>query len=167
MRKLLLMPAVFLMVAIFTIAASHHQERHQQLLTIEPVIFIPSTTTSTSTTSTTIPPTTTTTTKKPSPPPTTRTTRVTVKTVAAAPTGGDFWERLASCESPSNSWSGTYKGYFQFSDSNVWNANHQWGFHYTPTASYGEQKAAAQYLAAHSNPYGQWPICWPRAIRGG
>lgn len=162
MRKILLMPIVILLFA----ACGHTQARHQ-LLTIEPVNYIPSTTTSTSTTSTTIPPTTTTTIKKPSPPPTTRTTRVVGQRVAAAPTGGDFWERLASCESPTNSWSGTYKGYFQFSDSNVWNANHQWGFHYTPTASYGEQKAAAQYLAAHANPYGQWPVCWPRTIRGG
>jgi hypothetical protein len=162
-RKMLLMPILFLLL----VACGHQQARHQ-LLTIEPLNYIPSTTSSTTTsTTTTIPPTTTTVTVKPSPPPTTRTTRAVVQRVTAAPTGGDFWERLANCESPTNSWNSRYKGYFQFSDSNVWNANHQWGFHYTPTASYEEQKAAAQYLAAHANPYGQWPVCWPKTIRGG
>jgi hypothetical protein len=166
-RKILLMPIVLLMIASTAFVYNHQQPRHQ-LLTVEPLVFIPSTTTSsTTTTSTTLPPTTTTV-KKPSPPPTTKTTQAVVyKSQSAAPTGGDFWERLANCESPTNSWSGRYKGYFQFSDTNVWNANNQWGFHYTPTASYGEQKAAAQYLAAHADPYGQWPVCWPRAIRGG
>lgn len=79
---------------------------------------------------------------------------------SAAPSGGDFWAALAGCESPSNSWSGTYKGYFQFSNSNV----AKYGI--TPQSSYEEQKAAAQHLAAHSDPHGQWPTCWRRAGGG-
>lgn len=76
---------------------------------------------------------------------------------SAAPSGGDFWARLSGCESASNSWSGRYKGYFQFSDSNVAT------YGITPSSSYEQQKAAAQHLAAHSDPRGQWPTCWARA----
>lgn len=76
---------------------------------------------------------------------------------SAAPSGGDFWARLAGCESPSNSWSGPYKGYFQFSDTNV----RRYGI--SPSSSYEEQRAAAQRLAHDADPKGQWPTCWRRA----
>jgi len=72
------------------------------------------------------------------------------------------WARLRACESPTNS--GTlYRGYYQFSAS-TWASTGGTGD--PAAASLEEQTARAQYLAAHSDPYHQWPVCWPRAVRG-
>jgi len=72
------------------------------------------------------------------------------------------WARLRACESPTNS--GTlYRGYYQFSASS-WASTGGTGD--PAAASLEEQTARAQYLAAHSDPYHQWPVCWPRAVRG-
>jgi hypothetical protein len=74
----------------------------------------------------------------------------------------DVWARLRACESPTNS--GTrYRGYYQFSASTWASAG---GTGDPAAASLEEQTARAQYLAAHSDPFHQWPMCWPRAIRG-
>jgi hypothetical protein len=80
--------------------------------------------------------------------------------LAAAPTGGDFWARLRACESPSGGSSGRYRGYYQFTSSS-WAA--AGGSGDPASASLDEQTARAQYLAAHSNPRQQWPVCWRRA----
>ena len=74
----------------------------------------------------------------------------------------DVWARLRACESPTNG--GTrYRGYYQFSAA-TWASTGGTG---DPAAApLEEQTARAQYLAAHSNPAHQWPVCWPRALRG-
>ena len=79
---------------------------------------------------------------------------------AAAPPGGDFWARLRACESPSGSGGGRYRGYYQFTSSS-WAA--AGGSGDPAAASLEEQTGRAQYLAAHSNPRQQWPVCWRRA----
>lgn len=76
--------------------------------------------------------------------------------------GHDVWWRLAQCESPTgrNSSDGLYHGYFQFLVA-TWRSigapgvPEQW--------SYEVQKHWAQVLASRSDPYHQWPVCWPRA----
>jgi len=79
--------------------------------------------------------------------------------VAAA--DNDIWARLRACESPTNG--GTrYRGYYQFSPSSWASAG---GAGDPAAASLEEQTARAQYLAAHSDPAHQWPVCWARAIR--
>src|SRR5436305_1213316 len=79
----------------------------------------------------------------------------------ALPNDG-VWARLRACESPTNG--GTrYRGYYQFSAATWASAG---GAGDPAAASLEEQTARAQYLAAHSNPAHQWPVCWPRAIRG-
>jgi hypothetical protein len=89
-----------------------------------------------------------------------------VSTKPPVPTG-DFWWRLAGCETGGkydnpNTGNGFY-GYFQFTLS-TW---HNVGGTGLPTQhSYGEQLALAQKLAGMANPYSQWPVCWPRALRG-
>jgi hypothetical protein len=76
-------------------------------------------------------------------------------------TGDDVWARLRACESPSNG--GTrYRGYYQFSASSWASAG---GTGDPAAASLEEQTARAQYLAAHSDPAHQWPVCWRRANR--
>ena len=73
----------------------------------------------------------------------------------------DPWARLRACESPTNG--GTrYRGYYQFSASAWASAG---GTGDPAAASLEEQTARAQYLAAHSDPYHQWPVCWRRANR--
>src|SRR5947209_1572651 len=72
----------------------------------------------------------------------------------------DTWARLRACESPTNG--GTrYRGYYQFSASAWASAG---GTGDPAAASLEEQTARAQYLAAHSDPSHQWPVCWRRAI---
>ena len=79
----------------------------------------------------------------------------------AAISNGDVWARLRACESPTNS--GTrYRGYYQFSASS-WASTGGTGD--PAAASLEEQTARAQFLAAHSDPYHQWPVCWRRANR--
>jgi hypothetical protein len=73
--------------------------------------------------------------------------------------GGDVWARLRACESPTGA-SGRYRGYYQFSQSS-WRA--AGGSGDPAAASLDEQTNRAQYLAAHSNPAQQWPVCWRRA----
>jgi hypothetical protein len=80
----------------------------------------------------------------------------------AAVASDDVWARLRACESPTNSGT-TYRGYYQFSASS-WASTGGTGD--PAAASLEEQTARAQYLAAHSDPFHQWPVCWPRAIRG-
>ena len=79
---------------------------------------------------------------------------------AIAPPGADFWSRLRACERPSGRSNGRYRGYYQFTYSS-WQA--AGGSGDPAAASLDEQTARAQYLAAHSNPRGQWPVCWRRA----
>ena len=76
--------------------------------------------------------------------------------------GGDVWARLRACESPTNGGS-RYRGYYQFSASAWASAG---GRGDPAAASLEEQTARAQYLAAHSDPGHQWPVCWFRAVRG-
>ena len=80
----------------------------------------------------------------------------------AAVPATDVWSRLRACESPTNG--GTrYRGYYQFSASSWASAG---GRGDPAAASLEEQTARAQFLAAHSNPARQWPVCWARATRG-
>jgi Transglycosylase-like domain len=79
----------------------------------------------------------------------------------AAVATGDVWARLRACESPTNG--GTrYRGYYQFSQASWASAG---GSGDPAAASLEEQTARAQYLAAHSDPGHQWPVCWRRAMR--
>jgi len=79
----------------------------------------------------------------------------------AAVAGNDVWARLRACESPTNS--GTrYRGYYQFSSASWASVG---GTGDPAAASLEEQTARAQALAARSDPYHQWPVCWPRAMR--
>jgi hypothetical protein len=94
----------------------------------------------------------------PRPVPVTRASRRGGRAAAAVP-GGDVWARLRACESPSGG-GGHYRGYYQFSTAS-WHA--AGGSGDPAAASIGEQTARAQYLAAHSNPAQQWPVCWHRA----
>jgi hypothetical protein len=81
---------------------------------------------------------------------------------ASAPRGTDVWARLRACESPTNA--GTrYRGYYQFSQSSWRSAG---GTGDPAAAPLEEQTARAQYLAAHSDPRHEWPVCWARANRG-
>jgi hypothetical protein len=80
----------------------------------------------------------------------------------AAGANDDVWARLRACESPTNA--GTrYRGYYQFSAGSWASAG---GSGDPAAASLEEQTARAQYLAAHSDPAHQWPVCWRRATRG-
>jgi transglycosylase-like protein len=80
---------------------------------------------------------------------------------AAAVADGDLWARLRACESPTNG--GTrYRGYYQFSRASWASAG---GTGDPAAASLEEQTARAQFLAAHSDPAHQWPVCWRRATR--
>jgi len=79
----------------------------------------------------------------------------------AAAVGGDVWARLRACESPTNGGK-RYRGYYQFSASSWASAG---GTGDPAAASLDEQTARAQYLAAHSDPRHQWPVCWRRANR--
>jgi|SRR5579864_4193499 len=95
----------------------------------------------------------------PPPPPAPRVAAATATPAAAADDG--VWARLRACESPTNG--GTrYRGYYQFSGSSWRSAG---GSGDPAAASLEEQTARAQYLAAHSDPYRQWPVCWRRAMR--
>ena len=97
----------------------------------------------------------------PPPAPAPRVSRTGTRTpLTAAPAGGDFWARLRACESPSGSSGGRYRGYYQFTSSS-WAA--AGGSGDPAAASLEEQTARAQYLAGHSNPRQQWPVCWRRA----
>ena len=94
------------------------------------------------------------------PPAPARASRGTPRAGAPVP-GDDVWARLRACESPTNG--GTrYRGYYQFSPSSWASAG---GTGDPAAASLEEQTARAQYLAAHSDPAHQWPVCWPRATR--
>ena len=94
----------------------------------------------------------------PAPPPA-PITRASRRGVRGAVGGGDVWARLRACESPSGA-GGRYRGYYQFSTAS-WHA--AGGSGDPAAASLGEQTSRAQYLAAHSNPAQQWPVCWRRA----
>ena len=86
---------------------------------------------------------------------------VPAKPASATVPGDDVWARLRACESPTNG--GTrYRGYYQFSQASWARAG---GTGDPAAASLEEQTARAKYLAAHSNPAQQWPVCWPRAMR--
>jgi hypothetical protein len=77
-----------------------------------------------------------------------------------------FWRRVADCESPTNqrSRNGKYGGYFQMTQQ-AW---HGGGGDGVPEShTYDEQLAVAKRWAAMTNPWRQWPVCWPRAARGG
>lgn len=110
-------------------------------------------------TTTTVAPTTTTTIKR----------HITItKTINTAPrsqlgTGGDFWRRLANCES-ADGHSGTYIGYFQFSRDTAKKVG------ITGSESYDTQVAAAQKWASIIHPRegttAGWPHCWWVALRG-
>lgn len=79
---------------------------------------------------------------------------------------GDVWYRLRLCESHDNyadKYNPTYRGAYQFSFS-TWRSVGGTGD--PADAPPAEQDMRAQMLAARSNPYGQWPVCWPRAVGG-
>ena len=86
-------------------------------------------------------------------------TRVSRSGPRGAVAGGDVWARLRACESPTGA-SGRYRGYYQFTPSSWQSAG---GSGDPAAASLEEQTSRAQYLAAHSNPAQQWPVCWRRA----
>lgn len=77
----------------------------------------------------------------------------------------DVWYRLRLCESggnyATNSGNGFY-GAYQFMLS-TWQAVGGQG--YPHEASPAEQDKRAQILASRSNPYTQWPVCWPKAVQ--
>jgi hypothetical protein len=92
------------------------------------------------------------------PPPAPRVSRGAPRT-SAVPADDDVWARLRACESPTNG--GThYRGYYQFSPSSWASAG---GTGDPAAAPLEEQTARAKYLAAHSDPAHQWPVCWRRA----
>lgn len=108
------------------------------------------------------------------PPPTTTTAYVRVAPVKAsrsatrlrlAQVDEAFWWRLSRCESPSNARSrnGLYGGYFQMTQS-AWHGGGGVGI--PETHSYDDQLVVAKAWAAITNPWRQWPVCWPRAARG-
>lgn len=80
---------------------------------------------------------------------------------------GDTFDRLAQCESGMRQdavgGGGRYFSYFQWSLS-TWRAAGGTGD--PRNVDYGTQKALAMRWAERSNPYQQWPVCWPRAVRG-
>lgn len=92
----------------------------------------------------------------------------TVRPAEPAPSvSGDTFDRLALCESGMRQdavgGGGRYFSYFQWSMS-TWRAA---GGEGDPrNVDYATQKAIAMRWAERSNPYGQWPVCWPRAVRG-
>jgi hypothetical protein len=74
--------------------------------------------------------------------------------------GGDFWRRLANCES-SDGRSGTYLGYFQFSRDTAAKVGYRAGM------SYEEQRALAikwlGMIGGRGGSTSGWPVCWWRA----
>lgn len=76
-----------------------------------------------------------------------------------------FWWRVSRCESPSNARSrnGLYGGYFQMTQQ-AWHGGGGEGI--PETHGYDEQLVVAKAWAARTNPWRQWPVCWPRAARG-
>lgn len=110
------------------------------------------TTSSTTTTSTTVPVT--------APP----TTQAPIKVKASfnpAPGLYDpFWVALRGCECSNGHCNGKYRGYYQFTYSSWAGAG---GSGDPEDASLEEQHARAVYWSQHTNPYNQWPVCWPRA----
>lgn len=76
---------------------------------------------------------------------------------------GDRFDRLAMCESggdPGKNTGNGFFGAFQF----VLSSWHAAGGTGNPVEhSYGEQKQIAMSWAAATNPYRQWPVCWPRS----
>lgn len=153
MRKVLLIPVLLVMIL-----SSCGRGSPPKRISIEAANFVPEVTTTSSTTSTS----TSTSTTQPTPPSTTRTTsRANGSHYVAVPDGA-FWARLRACESPTNG--GTrYRGYYQFAQS-TWQA--AGGSGDPAAASLEEQTARADWLLHHANPYKQWPVCYPRAIKG-
>lgn len=89
--------------------------------------------------------------------------RVQRGTVTAAAMDGDRFDRLARCESggdPATNTGNGFYGAFQFVLSS-WHA--AGGTGYPHEHSYAEQKSLAMSWAARTNPYTQWPVCWPRS----
>lgn len=81
----------------------------------------------------------------------------------------DTWYRLAYCESRMNGQAvgggGKYLSYFQWLRSTWASVKADDDPDDPRDASYGRQVLAAQRLAARANPFRQWPVCWPRAVR--
>lgn len=143
------------LIVVLVVAASHSGNRH-------PVTRVPPVP---STTSTTVAPTTTTTEPPVTAPRASRGVRRTVAPKAGVPTDPAFWRLLSNCESPSNARSrnGLYGGYFQMTASS-WRGG---GGDGVPESHTWEQQQAVAYRwALMTNPYRQWPTCWPRAMRG-
>lgn len=165
MRKILLMPILVVIVAVAALVAwgGDSSPRVQRVASASLAgwgksAYLPTTTTSTSTTSTT----------QPSPPPPQRTTRKATK--SAAPVGGDLWARVRACENRGSYGKGTspsYFGAYQFSpDTWATASSHAQGGSYG-SATPAQQEAAKDWLYTHADPYRQWPVCYPRALRGG
>lgn len=78
---------------------------------------------------------------------------------------GDVFDRLAACESGMRQnavgGGGRYLSFFQWTLS-TWHAAGGQGD--PRNVDYGTQKAIAMRWAQRSNPYGQWPTCWPRVV---
>lgn len=97
------------------------------------------------------------------------TARSAPRTAPAAPNvSGDTFDRLARCESGMRQdavgGGGRYFSYFQWSLS-TWRAA-SGGMGDPRGVDYATQKAIAMRWAERSNPASQWPVCWPRAVRG-
>lgn len=107
--------------------------------------------------------------------------QATVGTDAGTVTDGDRFDRLSSCESKTNDTGDPYWGYFQFRRDS-WNSAWSMGgfdekygttdeagqFVPAPAGlpsdwSYGVQKSVAMFWATVTDPYRQWPVCWPRS----
>jgi hypothetical protein len=86
---------------------------------------------------------------------------------APAPVQGDFWMALGpGCESSDGrtSSNGLYFGYFQFSLTS-W---HEAGGTGVPMDhDYAYQRDIAIHWSQMTNPWGQWPVCWPKTWNRG
>lgn len=76
----------------------------------------------------------------------------------------EFWRALSGCESSDgrDSSNGSFHGFFQFMLSSWQGAGgtgdpHVW--------TWEEQLWRAKVWASKTNPYSQWPVCWPRAVK--
>lgn len=91
-------------------------------------------------------------------------------------TGDGVWVRLAKCESSTgrDSSNGQYHGYLQWLQATWDTVAKRTGrmdlYHHDPHLyDFSTHMMMGKSLIGpkiHANPYGQWPVCWPRAISG-
>lgn len=84
---------------------------------------------------------------------------------AVAPSSGDIWAALANCESHGRqdayNPAGPYYSFFQWTMSSFHSAG---GVGDPRDSDYATQLPLAQHWASITNPYKQWPVCWPRVM---